>query len=73
MEFSGLLGKGKKKTSLQIPGAGEEKPTPKPEETGTTLRKQEEAPTPSQKNTGPELTTLEISKEKEWEVKTLPI
>jgi WD40 repeat protein/tRNA A-37 threonylcarbamoyl transferase component Bud32 len=58
-----LFGKGKKKINLQVTKVDEEKSEPKPEGTGTTLRKPE----------GPELTALEMANRKDWEVKTLPI
>jgi len=52
---------------------GDEKPDPKPDRTGTTLRKPEESPTPPQKKEGPELTALEMAKRKDWDIKFLPI
>lgn len=70
--FKKLFGKGKKKLNLQVTKVGEEKPEPKVERTGTTLRKSEEAPAPPQKKEGPELTALEMAKRQDWEVKTLP-
>ena len=57
-----LFGKGKKKINLQVTKIGEEKPDPKPDRTGTTLRKPE----------GPELTALEMAQRKDWEIKILP-
>jgi len=64
-----LFGKGKKKINLQVTEMGEEKPEPKPEGTGTTLRKPEEAPAPPQKKEGPELTALEMEKKKDWVIR----
>jgi WD40 repeat protein len=67
-----LFGKGKKKINLQVTRVGEEKPEPKPDGTGTTLRKPGEASIPPQKKDGPKLTALEMAKRQDWEVKTLP-
>jgi len=71
--FTKLFRKGKKNINLQVTEMGEEKPEPKPEGTGTTLRKPEESPAPPHKKEGPELTALEMAQKKDWEVKTLPV
>ena len=70
--FKKLFGKSRKKINLQVTKIGEEKPEPKPEGTGTTLRKPAEEPASSQKKEGPELTALEMAKRQDWEIKTLP-
>jgi WD40 repeat protein len=67
-----LFGKGKKKINLQVTEVGEEKPEPKPEGTGTTLRKPVEAPASPEKKEGPELTALEMAQRKDWKIKSLP-
>jgi WD40 repeat protein/serine/threonine protein kinase len=67
-----LFGKGKKKINLPVTSVGEQKPEPKPEGTGTTLRKPAEVSALPEKKEAPELTALEMAKRQDWEVKTLP-
>ena len=71
--FKKLFGKGKKKINLQVTEVGEEKPKPKPNRTGTTLRKPEESTAPPQKKEGPELTALEMAQRKDWKIKSLSV
>jgi WD40 repeat protein/serine/threonine protein kinase len=68
-----LFGRKKQKINIQVTEVGQGKPDPKPDRTGTTLRKPEESPALPQKKEGPELTALEMAKRQDWEVKTLPV
>ena len=70
--FSNIFGKSKKNLPDSLsPGTPEEKPLPESVRGGTTLRKHEE--TPPEKNAGPELSAMEMTERKSWEVKSLPV